>query len=251
MLYVLYALVALLLLETIAAFFIEDSKLLKNMVKGTACALFVVGVAILLSGSKPSEPTTYTETEIRAALTHIIEGKLTRTDPDYEALSMSFSAAQQEFKIPALLLVSMGRYESEYRTNVRGKRGEIGILQVGKQGRRRCRQYCGRNKTEYEQIMCGGCWLRENVKWCKTLEKGLTAYACGKCKPTNARTRNAVQRRFNLWYRLHDRSAKNEIPLQSKGVRRRDTRDRMFWKSDRGRFGLRTGSRVYGRNNTM
>lgn len=208
MIYTLFALVGLLLIETTVALFIGHSKFLQNAIKGTAAALLIVGAAILISGSKPDAPTTYTETEIRAALTHVIENKLTRTDPDYEALTMGFSAAQKRFKIPALLLVSMGRYESEYRTNVYGSRGEIGILQVGKQGRRRCRQYCGRNKSEYEQIMCGGCWLRESVNWCKTLKKGLIAYACGECKASNARTRNAVQRRFDLWYSLDERIKK-------------------------------------------
>ena len=209
MYYVLYALIGVFLIETLIAFFIKDSKLLQNAIKGTAAAILIAGVALMLGGSKPNEPTRYTKKEIRSALTHIIEGKLTRTDPDYEALSIAFSAAQNEFEIPALLLVSMGRYESEYRTRVTGSRGELGILQVGKQGRRRCRQYCGGMRSEYEQIMCGGCWLRHSTNWCKSLHGGLIAYACGKCTPSNARTRNAIQRRLNLWYSLDER-IKNE-----------------------------------------
>jgi len=209
MMYILFLMIGILVIETFYALVFGISETLNKLVKITIGAAAVVGVCALLSASKLDPPERYTLEETQEALDHVIDKKIRWLKPEQvnrPALADAFFEAQNRFELPSLVLISIGYYESKYLLDAVGDGGRsVGIMQVGVKGRRRCREYCGNMKTEHEQILCGGCWLRENIDWCKTFERGLTGYACGRCRSYYARTKNAVQRRFRLWYDLHDR----------------------------------------------
>lgn len=208
MIYVLFSIIGVLILETIWAFVFGVSDNLNKAIKITIGSAVVIGACALLTASKTSAPERYTLEETQHALEHTIDKKIPQFDPEdvnAPVMAEAFFEAQNRFEIPSLFLVSIGFYESKYLLNAIGDGGRsIGIMQVGTKGRRRCREYCGDMKTEHEQILCGGCWLRENIDWCKTFERGFMGYVCGRCKSFRTRTKWAVQQRFKLWYVLHD-----------------------------------------------
>lgn len=134
-----------------------------------------------------------------------------KADPNYlNECAQALDKGAAEYDLPVLLLAGMAYRESVYRPNEVGPAGELGIMQVGRMGRRKCRKVCGEMKTASEHINCGACWLRKGVDWCHTLERGVTAYAGGVCKPKPKRVikakriKRVVRIRFNLWNMLTD-----------------------------------------------
>lgn len=208
MLTILYVLIGLLLIQSFMILIKGPNEIRMRWAKITVVTLFILAAVMLLCASKPDPDEWYTLGEIRVTLDRVISTKVRKIDRrkiDVPAVALAMYTAQNQFRVPGLLLIPMGFYESKYLTSAIGDQGKSqGILQMGKMGRRRCRDHCGDMRTEHEQIMCGGCWLRENITWCKTLQRGLNGYAGGKCKAIYASTKNAVQRRFTMWYNLHD-----------------------------------------------
>lgn len=122
--------------------------------------------------------------------------KIDHSDEYIYELSEAFRSTSSKYNIDVNLLISIGYRESVFRMGEIGDRGKsLGIMQVGKQGRRACA--CDMT-TVYGQIECGACWLDKGREWCGSIEGGLTAYACGKCEPVNGLTRRAVNIRFRL-----------------------------------------------------
>ena len=112
-----------------------------------------------------------------------------------QELDNAFSKASSEYGIDKNLLISMAFLESSFESGVKGDGDKSwGIMQVGKQGRKRC----GYIDTVEGQIMSGACWLNEGVIWCGDIEGALKAYACGQCETTNYRCTQAVKRRLKL-----------------------------------------------------
>lgn len=212
--YFLYMVIAALMIETVWALVIGVSDKLNKLIKITIGAAIIVGACVILTAGKIDRPDWYSLEQTNAAVHYVIDKKIPQFEPEdvnAPVLAEAYFEAQNKFKVPSLFLVSIGFYESKYLTGALGDGGRsVGIMQVGVQGRRRCAEYCGEMKTEHQQILCGGCWLRENIDWCGSLESGLTGYACGRCKSHYARTKNAVSRRFKLWYDLHDEIVKTK-----------------------------------------
>lgn len=112
-------------------------------------------------------------------------------------------AAADEYDTPEGLLTAMSYRESSFRpTAVGWKRGEVGLLQIHGRALTTCP-----HKDEIDepanQLLCGSRWLKVAFDTCgETWEGALTAYASGKCKPPNVRTRRVVADRLALWKRL-------------------------------------------------
>ena len=125
-------------------------------------------------------------------------------EPEYRSeLSRAFLKASRRFDLPLALLLATGYRESVYRTFLTGPGGEKGIMQVGKFGRRKCKEYCGKVTEVEGGIMCGACWLDKGRQWCKgDLLKGLYAYLGGKCESKHPRTIRAFNKRLKLWAKL-------------------------------------------------
>lgn len=181
------------------------SDTLTTCVKVTLAAIAIFGAVVLLGGSRPAMRNQYSLEETQKAIEYVIAKKIPEryaSKISIPKMSQAFYTAQNTFDVPSIFLISIGYYESKYSLGAVGDGGKsIGIMQVGKRGRRICREHCGLMKTENEQILCGGCWLRKNIDWCGTLNRGFTGYASGRC---SAQIKNIVRKRFRLWYYLDD-----------------------------------------------
>jgi hypothetical protein len=145
---------------------------------------------------------------------------LVRREPDWLSVKADYAylwqvvlaldEAGEAYDLPVLLMASMIYKESTYKDDGVGPAGELGLMQVGKMGRRKCRSVCGSLSTPEEHILCGGCWLRAGIDWCGSLEGGLNAYAGGKCYPSGSRTQTAVRIRHKLWARLTEKVSENQ-----------------------------------------
>jgi hypothetical protein len=121
-------------------------------------------------------------------------------DPEFRlALSRGFIKAAQYWDLPVYLLVATAYRESVFDPSLAGDWGRsLGLLQVGPQGRRRCKEFCGDVHSIDGGAMCGACWLNEGVDWCGDIAGGTTAYCCGSCKPTSVRCERARDRKLRL-----------------------------------------------------
>lgn len=122
------------------------------------------------------------------------------SDPSYRVeLAKAFLDAAERYDVSPWLLVGMSYRETVFRMNGIGDGGKsVGLMQVGKMGRRACRDVCGGMETAHEQIMCGACWLDKGRQWCGSLDGGLSAYISGECKLRTVRAKRAFQNRKNL-----------------------------------------------------
>lgn len=134
------------------------------------------------------------------------------TDLDYRLkLADAFRNASIHFNIPIGILITIGYRESIFRPDVTGPGGELGIMQVGKRGRRKCKEYCGEVNTISGGIFCGACWFDMGRQQCKgDLTKAVCAYASGKCKSKSERTKRIVNKRLKLWIILAELLKKND-----------------------------------------
>lgn len=118
-------------------------------------------------------------------------------------LSEAFTEASLHFDLPIGLLIAMGYRESVFRSHLTGPNGELGIMQVGKYGRKRCKAHCTEVDTVNGGILCGACWLDMGRAWCRgDLIKGLYAYVAGKCESEASLTTRVVTKRLKLWASL-------------------------------------------------
>ena len=122
-------------------------------------------------------------------------------DPRYRLeLSEAFEKASLHFDLPIGILITIGYRESVFRPHLKGSRGELGIMQVGKQGQRKCKEYCSEVDTVDGGIMCGACWLNVGRTWCKgDLIKGIRAYLSGKCVSNAPLTKRVLNQRLEIW----------------------------------------------------
>jgi hypothetical protein len=118
-------------------------------------------------------------------------------------LSEAFKKASLHFDLPIGILITIGYRESVFRPHLKGSRGELGIMQVGKQGQHKCKKYCSEVDTVDGGIMCGACWLDMGRKWCKgDLIKGIRAYISGKCVSNAPLTKRVLNQRLEIWTTL-------------------------------------------------
>jgi hypothetical protein len=128
-----------------------------------------------------------------------------KKDKNYrKKIALQTLESSEAFNLPPLLITSMQWKESRFYTNREGKLGELGLMQVGEEGRRKCEEHCGEMKTIKEQLDCGCCWLDKGVDWCGSLEGGLSAYICGKCKPRYYLSQQSFNSRIRLWEKLKE-----------------------------------------------
>jgi hypothetical protein len=118
--------------------------------------------------------------------------------------------AAQQYRVPALLLVSMAWFESHFRPDILrlktvGKLGEQGLLQTGPHAVRDGR--CD-TSTLTGQAACGARWLALARDGCNgSIEQGLALYASGRtCHAEKSkRLLWRVNARLHLWRRLEGR----------------------------------------------
>ena len=105
----------------------------------------------------------------------------------------------RETMVPAPLLVAMQQRASGFRTNVYGRAGERGIMQVPARYSIRCNMISRKG-----QMRCGAKYLQEKYRQCGSWESAVTAYlqSSGRCTPDSPRIRIEAQERVRLWQRI-------------------------------------------------
>lgn len=154
----------------------------------------------------------YTQEEIETAIM-MTRGEDTRnpvvTSKVYrKALVHAFDFYSKKYDLPSMLFVGMALKESEYKNTAHGSRGEEGILQVGEQGRKYCKEECGAFSLNPDTQICHGfCWFNaiKNKTCDGSIRQGLYGYSSGRCepKPSWVNTVKAVRKRYRLWGWLH------------------------------------------------
>jgi hypothetical protein len=127
------------------------------------------------------------------------------SDPDFrKQIREAAISSGERYNQPPGLLLAMAYRETVFRLDLVGKKGELGLMQVGKRGREICASACGTMKTADEQMACGACWLDAGVRWCGgDLLRGLKAYAGGRCEAKTQATLRAVNWRYRVWRKIH------------------------------------------------
>lgn len=185
-----------------------ESRAVNRMIQVTvACLVFSAAAAFLTAGTVDySRRYSIEETRELIVLTAKRRGIKNLPAERIDALMSAFYDSQKLFDVPSGLLIAMAGFESDFRPHVIGSRGEQGVLQVGKMGRRVCAEFCGTMSNAWEQVSCGACWLRKNIDHCGSLHDGLTGYASGKCSAEASnnpeRVKLVVRRRLNEWNRI-------------------------------------------------
>jgi len=158
--------------------------------------------------------TTYTEEEIAAALNSLNERHIT------PAMVPAYYKTQNTYQLPAFLLIAISQPESHFKIGARGDKGKSwGVMQVGTMGRKHCKEVCGEMKTAEEEIMCGGCWFNHGLEMCNgNITKALSAYGCGKCKPTTLQAARGVRLKLKIWKGLHKKTIGIKLVFQSSPV---------------------------------
>ena len=135
-------------------------------------------------------------------------------DADYaREMAEAIEAGAQRYNVDPYLLAAMANFESHFRPaivsqKIKGKAGEIGILQCGPDCARKCPHFMD---TAKGQALCGARWLRQSIDDCKGDEfSGLVMYASGHyCKaPKGTPFGWKARRRVMLRDRLKDRFGK-------------------------------------------
>ena len=122
--------------------------------------------------------------------------KINHPDEYVLELAHAFKNASIKYNIDVNLLIAIGYRESIFKMSEKGDNNKsLGIMQVGKQGRKACK--CDMSSVD-GQIDCGACWLDKGRSWCGDIRGGVSAYACGKCEPVNSLSKQAINIKFRL-----------------------------------------------------
>lgn len=139
-------------------------------------------------------------------------GTRAMTDADYRLkLARALRVAAERFQLPMLLLSTIAYRETVFRPLEVGDIGRsIGIMQVGIQGRYKCREHCKQIKTVDGGTMCGACWLDKGRQWCGSLRGGLMAYVSGACTAKSVAAQRTYNARVLLWDQLEIRKVRRD-----------------------------------------
>lgn len=121
-----------------------------------------------------------------------------RADHNYRSqLVKAFDAASLDVDLDVGLLISIAYHESAFKSNARGRIGEVGIMQTHGLA------LIGQDVSTIDgQIKAGARWLRRCVDECGgSIERGIALYASGyTCEPDAAPgIRRVVASRVRLW----------------------------------------------------
>ena len=152
-------------------------------------------------GNKIEKAIKYTVTPNKNISIFPYSGTKVYTDLEYRLkLAAVFKDASIHFDLPIGILITIAYRESIFRPGLTGPNGELGIMQVGKFGRKKCKEYCTEIDTISGGIFCGACWFNMGKQQCKgDLTKAVYAYASGKCTSKSERTKRIVNKRLKLW----------------------------------------------------
>jgi hypothetical protein len=129
--------------------------------------------------------------------------RLAKSKEARDSLAALIVEISREYNHSHWLITAMSFCESSFNKKAIGfARKEVGLLQVHGVALKRCKRKGFDMSTDRGQLQCGAWFLEERVTHCKTVKRGLTAYASGSCRARTARTARIVDRRFRLAAKL-------------------------------------------------
>lgn len=148
----------------------------------------LVFLALAVAGSARAEDPIETEILSRIELTprHRLHDETARTEfvRDIYAVSAAHDIAPR-----VILMTSF--YESSWRTDVIGRIGEVGLMQLHGIAAEGCDL-----DTQRGQLDCGARALRASLDACGSLRGALTMYATGSCKTKSERVNRLIEFRM-------------------------------------------------------
>ena len=124
-------------------------------------------------------------------------------DDEINQLASQIKDASDKWGVNPHLLVAMIYCESSFNYRAYNPdKGEWGYMQVHGVAKTRCEKRGYNLDLKEDQIKCGTWWLSTRIKRCGNLERGLTAYACGRCETNSYKVVWIVRRRLNMARRL-------------------------------------------------
>jgi hypothetical protein len=184
----------------------------------------VIAIAITLGGNAPANRTTedgpavqtegaataergfagdLTVEQIDRAIVRLMRRapgrKIMRDAAHRREMAELIAQAADAANVPRGLLTVIAYRESSFNMEAIGAIGEVGLVQVHGIAARGCDL-----STAFGQLSCGSAWLRRGFELCggESWDRALTAYATGKCKAPNDRTRWLVASRMRQWARI-------------------------------------------------
>ena len=145
--------------------------------------------------------------DLDSAIDYLTEGvpaNPMQREPDSRTeMAKAILTAARETGLDPYLLVVMAYRESSFRHWAIGKaRAEVGVVQIHGEPLRDCITD-GLDMTRASgQIMCGARYLRQLSDYCRSITRGLSAYASGSCIPRTKRTQQIVVNRLRLAQKL-------------------------------------------------
>ena len=128
---------------------------------------------------------TDTNTNIAAAIKWLLRSnprhQLMTDSRALEEMVMDIQSASDEYGQNPFLITAMTFKESTFRPRARGKRGEVGLIQVGYHVQEECEADDFDLDLAIDQLRCGARHLKSQTKRCRGLWGGLVSYATGEC----------------------------------------------------------------------
>ena len=115
-------------------------------------------------------------------------------------MAESIISASQEYNLPPYRVTSVAFHESWFETDLVGKAGEAGAMQVKDAVLKRCQRDGFDLSTARDQVRCGARHLRERIDYCGNVRDGMASYILGPCSDDGIKKK--VNSRMMLTRRL-------------------------------------------------
>lgn len=102
------------------------------------------------------------------------------------------------YNLDPLLVSTIITFESSWRPDVIGRRGEVGLMQILPQS---ICSFGQKIETSEDQIRTGARCLRLSLDQCQDLRGGLTMYASGRCTTENISLKRKINLRLTHFHR--------------------------------------------------
>lgn len=122
-------------------------------------------------------------------------------------MSLTYIAMEAQYNIDPIFLIVNNFFESDFKPDVVGKAGEVGIAQV----HGRAKAICLEKYDPYSHIggiKCSALLFSRGIKQCGSLEASLRLYLSGRCNPKTERPYKRARMRMSYYRYIKKRYRK-------------------------------------------
>lgn len=123
---------------------------------------------------------------------------LNNDEKELNELVQNIEFVADKYTIDASLIAYFAFMESSLKFGKTGKLGEIGYGQIHGKAGEICKKVNYDINNKKGNLLCMGMLIDMGIRYCGSIEKGLTWYACGNCKGS-PRTQKKIKFRLNDW----------------------------------------------------